>query len=575
MRLADFYLQPNSTLLAAEHLSPAGVSPALAERVQEAGRLSAEWLELFQASVAAYLERAEALAKQLPREFGPARLPNVCVAHEPDVAHPTYAPLWRSCWLVYRSDFDPQLSNVEFGVYQLIRAEGLLLSSQDARATLRRGLTYLLTLNKNQLRLLRQACRKTPRLDARAYQALADALAWIPELTHTQLGRSPAAPRTSGGPPGPPRPVLGTSLVAPSWVAPRLDTLQTRFEKTAEQVRLRHRSGDSPPEPPLGADALLSWLAEATPELLVTDRQGKPLWDPARPTETSALAEATQGMGAQQAEDVRRDLERVDTLSRKFWATIPNPDALPMPSEEITQADGTYLHTERRMVAYSLSQNSWEPLTEPSPPLKRLALGARVIHEWGHLCEESGWLGVPEARAKEHKQARQAMVEAFKRLVAGVPKRARPQADRELASLKPKSASPAERLTRFSLIRFSDYLANVLMQRYLDPAELETYVRVNLTTHIGEPIPPLQHLARASLEFQYLRLSQVPDPLAYFYQVSAIDRLFFATGFVRKEDYEHLLQAQRAYCECYEIDESRFQDRPPAPGAAGRSAAER
>ena len=66
---------------------------------------------------------------------------------------------------------------------------------------------------------------------------------------------------------------------------------------------------------------------------------------------------------------------------------------------EITQADGTYLHTERRMVAYSLSQNSWEPLTEPSPPLKRLALGARVIHEWGHLCEESGWLGVPEARA--------------------------------------------------------------------------------------------------------------------------------------------------------------------------------
>ena len=116
------------------------------------------------------------------------------------------------------------------------------------------------------------------------------------------------------------------------------------------------------------------------------------------------------------------------------------------------------------------------------------------------------------------------------------------------------------------LARMSDFLSNLLAQRYLPVEELEAYVRGNVYTHFGEDARPLHLLGRYAYEFQYLPLGQVDDPVRYMLRSSWLQDYFVDTGLMSAEHLVGLLRATEVLCGCYAVDEAAFVGVPAARG---------
>ena len=52
-------------------------------------------------------------------------------------------------------------------------------------------------------------------------------------------------------------------------------------------------------------------------------------------------------------------------------------------------------------------------MTLPAPPYFRLFLGARVMHEWGHLAHAAKFLRVPDENKLAYKEARAELGDCF------------------------------------------------------------------------------------------------------------------------------------------------------------------
>lgn len=547
-RAAAAFFLPSSGdfLIGVEHLSPRGIDPAYAETLRAAERVDEAWIACFNAAFSRAYARTEALWKQSSRYAFPPRLNNVVILGHHERANPYVRALSWSSWTLYRDDFDPERSSVELAAFLLQQSERLNLYQGDVSRSLVANLVFLLGLGEAELADLARGCRQTQRPDAAAWRALEEALPWLARVGH--LGLRPGAE----DPDDPCAVSEESGLVVPQSLLPSLAGLaEAAREAALTSVRASYaaRRGAGDPE------QLAGWLAEAAPELALVGPGGKVLWDYRQPDQQTALRPLLSEASAEALASLRSDLELVHQHSRRFLDAVQDPGALPRCSDEVSQEGGTYLHTDLGRIAFDLSQQpTWAPLHEPAPPFQRLLLGARVVHEFGHLADEAGLLGLLPGREAERERALEQWSASFGRIVHRFPGALQDRA-REQVGCGPR-ADLGRALVDFTLTRFPDFVANLVLQAFAEPAELEAYVRVNARSHREEGLGPCELLSRYVHEYQYLRLSRlVSDPFAYFVAVTGIERLFCDTGLLQLSQLEELFGDMARVCDCYGFHE--------------------
>lgn len=542
MGLSDFcFARDDAFLIPVEGLGADGLTPDFAAELGARG-VAPDWLARFDLAWRESQARLGALVTRAPRHWFPPRRTHVVVAREPRAAHPYYRPLFESASLLYAGDVDPATSSLELTVLLLLQAERLHLA-ENPTAALLANLSYLLTLDDAQRADLAAGVARNQRPDVAGYRALVAALGWLTQLEHTAL-RPPAAeaPRAE---------IDGTGLLLQPADQARLEALLQAFGEAGAHAVAAHRAHHAAGAGAAPRDALLEWLASARPELLIVGAGGDALWDVAEPAALERLRAALGPLSAGVAAGIRADLTTIDAVTRRFLDALGDADALPAPTEAIDQHEGVYLHQGRKRIAYALTQPTWSPRLEPAPPFARLALAARVGHEWGHLCEEAGLVAPTDAA---HAAATLAVAAAARALVADLPPPLAQVVTQELA--RQGGVDPGDWLVDFVLARIPDYAANLVARRLLDPAALQTYVRVNVRGHLGERLPPLRLLAGLAIEFQYLALAEVRDPLDVFLGLCPAAAILLGTGFVAREHLERLFAAVAELCATYAVDPS-------------------
>jgi hypothetical protein len=551
--LVDYALsQDGLVLLPIEALGPDGLHPGFAAALRERGVFDEAWLALFDEAYRAYFARARVLHEAAPRHWFPPRVQHVCIVTAPDVIRPYFQPFHRNSWLLYASDFDPATSSVELGAYQLLHVERMALL-QELEPVLVTNLCYLLVLSDAQLADFEAGCRRCARPDAAAFHALAEALPWVRTLHHLDLH--------------PPREDLaeaavlpGTGLILqPADHAP-LQALQEVWLRAANACFERHHAAHALPAPTAGA-RVCDWLAETAPPLLVTGEDWAILWDPEQPEDTDALRKALTDVTASGEAGILADLQVIDRNSRRFLGALLAPEALVDPAPYITEGGLSYIHKERKLIAYHVGPgDNAGRLWQPAPPFERFMLAARTIHEWGHLAAESGWIPVPEHRSAERDAAREELVALLEEIYEAAPEPVRDRSAAEVTEMRAKHGSFGKALLKRMNVRIEDYEANLLARRFLHPDEMDTYVRNNVAWQAPEQgASAIYHqLTRHAYEVQYLGLSRIPDPLGWLLKSTWFEERFLRTGVVTLAQFEKLVAQIAAICACYEIDETKF-----------------
>lgn len=549
-----------------EHLHERGTSDAMARALRDHPALPDGLVELLEQAQATYWQRATELYQRAPDSWFPPRLQHLCIVLDPERVRPYTQPFHESSWVVYASDFDPAVSNVEHATYQLLHAERLGTSRDMAMAVIC-AMSYWLLRDDAEVEAFATACHRSPRPDAAAFRRLAEALPWVRTLYHDPLRRPPAELRPSL------RRVAEAGLWVPAELQPRLRALVPALRDDAAAVMERYLAAmaSAPATDPAVALAagpvehVCDWLENARPRVQVTDEHGAVLWDPDAPHELSALRRALEGIGGRVAQSLREDLAVVAERSERFLAAVRHPERLPSAGANVEQEGGIYVHATRPLVVYALGQPGLDPRREPAPPYHRLLVGARTVHEWGHLAEDAGLVGVPAHRRDEHEQAQQALARVVDELLADAPASFRTAAAQEAEAA---GCEPGALVVRLVLARMPDYLSNLLARRLLPPSELQAYVRANVHAHVGQELRPLHLLARHAAEAQYLALAGIDDPLRYVLRSTWLSDYLVDTGLVAPSHLRALLGATATLCACYELDEEAFSWEPSAPDAS-------
>lgn len=557
MELRRFYFAHRELfVIPVEHLGETGMSEAMAEAVRRERGFDDAWIELLNRAYASYWARAKSLYERAPESWFPPRLQNLCIVVDPEGTRPFFQPFHRSSWVLYASDFDPRVSNVELATYLLFHAERLGTSRDMAMAVIC-GMSYWLERDDAEIEAFCAACRRSPRPDAASFMRLVEAMPWVRTLWHDPLRR----------PPPELLPSLRRVKEAGLWVS---SEAQAELQKLVPALRedaaagLEHYLSAAAIAPATElavglasspASFVCEWLRGARPRVLVTDEHEAVLWDPERPDDVERLQAALAGIGGRVAQSLRDDLALVNERSRSFLDSLRRPELLPRPGDEVDQEGGVYVHERRPLMVYSLAQPGLDPRREPAPPYHRLLVGARTIHEWGHLAEEAGWVGLPDARRAEHQAAQRDIEAAIDGLLADAPAPFVAVATEEARAAR---REPGVLVRELVLTRMSDFLSNLLARNYLPVEELEAYVRANVHSHIGEETRPLHLLARHAYEYQYLSLGRIEDPLRYFLRSTWFSDYFVDTGLVPLARLEALLHAVGRLCACYEVDDSSF-----------------
>lgn len=551
MKLASFYFDHDGLfVIPIEHLGPEGMTAAMRSELGTRGRRR-DWLDLFDRAFALYWERATELYRRAPATWFPPRRQHVAIVTDPSRVRPYSQPLKRSSWLMYESDFSPETSGVELGCYLFFHTERYGLSG-NILASAVHNLAYFLVREPDEIAAFAEQAARSTRPDAASLQALADAQSWVRRLYHTEL-RPPALvlDEQVGK-------LEAADLLVPMSLQSHVKQLATTFKQDAQQV-VADYYGRHAPEPgnATHAAAITAWLERERPSVLITSQGGSILWDPERPDDLDAVGAALDGIAAAAAASLRDDLEVIGGHTRRFLDALTDPDALPNP-HDLDQEAGTYIHASRKLIAYDLRHPATNRLKEPSPPFERWMLGARTIHEWGHLAVDADIVRVPAERLPELAEAQGQAREALDEIIADAAPALRDVAQREAAMLG-GGRSPAEAFFATLMGRMEDYRANVLARRFLSSEEMETYARANVITLAQEAnVGPWLKLVRHAYEFQYLRLGGMDDPFEYFTESVWFRQHFCDAGVVTADRARALFDAVARVCDCYAIDESAF-----------------
>ncbi len=551
--LDDFYFaDPRVTLIPVEHLTPEGIAATFAATLRERCGWSEAQLELFDAGFATYWERLAALARR-GRDLSPPRRRNVAVVTDPDAVRPFASLLNTSTWTLYACDVDPDRSDAELVAYLLAHGDRMTETGEVTLPAVHLA-SWWFERSPEERAAFAEAARASTRPDAATSRAIADAIPWLRELRHRPL-RPPRA--------GTHRPIPGTGLLVPRALEQQPDRLATacREAATATLAAFHARWRGTDPD---GVRALLSWLAEDAPPLLVTAGRGDVVWDPEAPAAVEVLRARLASAGPAAVRDVAADLRLVAAHTRRFHAALVDPAALPAPDPDSAQSGYAYLHRSRGRIAYNLDEPGIERLAGPALPYARAMLGARTAHEWAHLAVDAGMVprSVDEARWLELLEA---LATRLDEVIARAPRPLRDRTATDLRALS-REGGAGRALAAIFATRLPDYQSNLLAFRFLDLVEREAYVRQNIRPLAREyqPAQLWRQLVRALYEYQYLGFSAVPDARTYFLEHTWFARDFFACGALDEDDFDALAAAAHALCAAHAIDASRI--RPPAGG---------
>ncbi len=541
-------------LIPAEALSHEGLAPDLAHSLVQAQRLTPAQITCLERGFALYWQHCRSLYERAPDAWFAPRQINVLLVADAHRVAPYLEPFVGTSLMLYTSDLD---THPEFVAYLFAHIERLALT-RALRPALVCNLSWWLDLDDARCAAFAQAARHATRPDARVFVLLAQALSWVRTLLHNPL-RAPQQALTE-----PYVEISGTQLYVPQRLQSTLLTLCERADSALQKALApsqgTRRATASTSSAQRAADELCDWLHDVRAHVAVQAPDGGRVWSPGS-TDTTALRAALAHATEEGVHSLHADLRIVDERSRAFLSALREPASLPSACSVLETGGGAYVDAAQRVVVYELRQPHFDARTTEAPPYHRLLLGARVMHEWGHLAHTARYLRVPEERKAQYQDARQTLGACFLQVLRAVPAPLQPTITQSLTTLTQLQGgvtpvSPEAALARKTLARVGDYLANHMAAHFIPGEEMQAYVRVNVRHHMDEALDLISELARYAYEIHYLALAGLPRE--YFYVSSHFNDYFLGAGLVRKDDIERLFDAVGQVLACYAIDDTRL-----------------
>lgn len=535
---------PHIVVVPAEALDEHGINPDLAKLLISDGRLSAGQVDCLERGTALYWQRCRDLFVRAPRSWFAPRQANLLILSEQRGVLPYMDPFIGTTSLLYASDLN---THPEYVAYMLLQVDRMAML-KSMRSALVCNLSYWLDRDDASRTAFVSAAASATRPDAGCFTALADAFAWIDQLFHIPL-REPQHDITE--------PYLevvdGSQLYAPQRLQPQVVALCESADEAVKHAVQITAPADVPARSPT-VDALCDWLQQTRAQVFVLAPEGTTVWSPEMRDLRwlrRALVNATDTAVA----SLHEDLRTIDERSRQFLERVTDVDALPKSYAVLETGSGTYLDPARRAVIHKLKQNGFDYLTAPPPLHFRLFLGARVMHEWGHLAHAAKFLRVADEDKPAYKDARAELGECFVRTIAAMPESVR-ATDTQTAGLALSSDELPALLARKTLGRVGDYLSNLMCSKLLPGEEMQTYVRTNVHHHFDEKLGLISELARYSFEVHYLALANLPR--SYFFNTTRFVDYFIDSGIISADNTNALFDAAGKVLACYSIDESKL-----------------
>lgn len=539
-----------------EFLSEIGIRDTFSQHLISNGICTTNNIDLFNQAYSIYFERARMLYKKCPHYWFPPRLQHICIVTDSGLVHPYFQPYNKNSWLLYSDDLEAESSSLEFVVFQFFHIERMWLIGK-IDPLLYANFSYFLTLTETQVQNFIEGCQKTTRPDHTGFRALAQAIPTIRGLYHQQLNKPDTRLNNV-------RVMHDTGLVVPASAHQTLGQLQQVWSKTTQSVITAHQNLHSKVSVDAGK-TIEHWLNTQQPKLLITGNiDGDPngiLWAPSSVSESNRLREVFSQVSESAEPCILADLKVIDDHSRRFLKSLRQPDQLSKPASYMTEGGLSYIHKNYMLVAYNLGQTrNLTRLWQPAPPYERLMLAARTVHEWGHLAAESGWVIIPQEYQQKRQALEQSLVTLFDQIHSCVPIKIQNQIAPEVTRLQAETGSLGQTLLKRMLVRIEDYMANLVASRFLNADEMDTYVRNNVHCHLQDYSSEglYMQLIRQAYEFQYLHLSRIENPLQWFYGSTWFVEYFVDNDIISKALFEQLTEVVGAICNCYTVDESKF-----------------
>ena len=535
---------PSIVVVPAEVLDEHGLEPEFAELLITEGRLSAEQIDCLERGTALYWQRCRDLFTRAPKSWFPPRQTNLLIISEPRGILPYMEPFTGTSSLLYASDLD---THPEYVAYALVHVDRLALLG-SVRSALVYNLSYWFDRDDASRSAFASAAARATRPDARCFTALADTFEWIDQLLHIPL-REPQRDISE--------PYLeiveGAELYAPKRLEPQITALCEEAESAISDA-MQTTAPAAVPARSRTVDALCDWLQQTRAHVIVVAPDGTTAWSPEMNDPRwmrRALVNASDAAVASLHEDLRTIGER----SRQFLERVTDVDTLPKSCAVLEFQGGTYIDPARRAVVHKLRQEVFDSLTLPAPPYFRLFLGARVMHEWGHLAHAAKFLRVPDENRLAYREARAELGDCFVKAIAAIPEITRSM-DAETAGLSLGSNELPAILARKTLARVGDYLSNLMCSKMLPGEEMQIYVRTNVRHHFDKKLGLVSELARYAYEVQYLALADLPR--SYFFNTSRFVDYFIHGGIITEDNTNALFDAVGRVLACYEIDQTKL-----------------
>ncbi len=535
---------PSIVVVPAEMLDEHGLEPEFAELLIAEGRLSAGQIDCLERGTALYWQRCRDLFARAPKSWFPPRQTNLLIVAEPRGILPYMEPFTGTSSLLYASDLD---THPEYVAYALVHVDRLALLG-SVRSALVCNLSYWFDRDDASRSAFASAAARATRPDARCFTALADTFEWIDQLLHIPL-REPQRDISE--------PYLeiveGAELYAPKRLQPQITTLCEEAESAIGDA-MQSTAPAAVPARSRTVDELCDWLQQTRAHVIVVAPDGTTVWAPEMNDPRwmrRALVNASDAAVASLHEDLRTISER----SRQFLERVTDVDTLPKSCAVLEFQGGTYIDPARRAVVHKLRQEVFDSLTLAAPPYFRLFLGARVMHEWGHLAHAAKFLRVPDENKLAYREARAELGDCFLKAIAAIPAMAR-STDKETAGLSLCSNHLPPILARKTLARVGDYLSNLMCSKMLPGEEMQIYVRTNVRHHFDKNLGLVSELARYAYEVHYLALANLPR--SYFFNTSGFVDYFIHSGIITEGNTNALFDAVGRVLACYEIDETKL-----------------
>ncbi|MGZ8253793.1 MAG: hypothetical protein ACXWVT_03000 [Burkholderiaceae bacterium] len=533
-----------SFVVPAECLDRTGMNADFASMLVDERRVSESQLRCLEKGFALYWERCSDLFARAPGAWFPPRQTNLLIVADDGASAvlPYLEPFAGTSSLLYLSDLD---THPEYVALLLLHIERLA-QMRSVRAALICNLSYWFDRDVESRRAFAAGAARARRPDAAGFVALADALTWVDDLLHDPL-RPPL-----GEPAEQFISVNDTGLYVPKRLQGELLKLAETAEDAVRGAMQQHR--------PLVAmrgttalNALCDWLERERAHVIVREPAGSTAWTPDA-TSAADMRRALHDAGDAAVASIHADLRVIHQRSRQFLDCVRNMDALPSHCPVLESGGGAYVDAAKRAVVYELVQPGFDARTGAAPPYHRLLLGARVVHEWGHVAHTARMIGVPESRRADYTGARAELGETFAAIVRRMPARLHDDIERDIAGLAARAGGLDKALARKTLARVGDYLANMLGERLLPGEEMQAYVRTNVRNHFDERLGVVSELARYAYEVHYLGLAGLPRD--YFFRTSRYPEYFIASGIVSEADTQALFDAAGSVLGCHAFDES-------------------